>query len=152
MKIRIVTFAILAVSALSIGAATFARADDAGEIAYRKAVMSSIGGHMAAMATIIKKAGGQPADLAVHADGIAALSKIAGHIFPEGSEFGDTAALPAIWDKPDEFKKALSAFQTAAAHLSKVADGGDMQAFGPAFGGLAKACKGCHENFREKKQ
>lgn len=131
---------------------TSAFADDDGAIKYRKAVMKSIGGHMGAMAGIMKKTGGTPAHLKAHADGMASLSKMTADLFPDGSEFGDTTALPVIWEKPDEFKQAVQDFETAAAHLAQVAGSGDMAAFGPAFGQLGKTCKGCHENFREKKE
>ena len=84
-----------------------AMADEAGEIKYRKGVMQSIGGHMGNIANIIKGGTMNKANLQVHTDGLAALAGIAGSAFPEESAFGDTQALPAVWDKPEEFAKAL---------------------------------------------
>jgi len=129
-----------------------AMADEAGEIKYRKSVMRSIGGHMGAIVGILKGQTGNAANLATHTQGMADLAKIAGSIFPEGSDFGETEALPAIWDKPDEFAKAVKMLQDASANLNTAAQSGDMAATGAAFGGLGKACKNCHENFREKKK
>lgn len=129
-----------------------AMADDAGEIKYRKSVMKSIGGHMGAIAGIFKAETGNQTNLAVHTRGMAELATITGSIFPKGSDFGETEALPAVWEKPDDFAKAVKMFQDAAANLNSAAMSGDMAATGAAFGGLGKTCKNCHENFREKKQ
>ena len=129
-----------------------AMADDAGEIKYRKAVMKSIGGHMGAIAGIFKAQTGNSTNLGVHTQGMADLAKIAGSVFPAGSDFGETGALPAVWDKPDEFAMAVKMFEDAAAKLNSAAMSGDMAATGAAFGGVGKSCKNCHENFREKKQ
>lgn len=140
--------AVLAVSAFTPPA----MADGESEIKYRKAVMSSIGGHMGAMVGILKGGTVNTANFAVHAQGMAELSKIAATVFPEGSDFGETAALPAIWEKPAEFATAVKMFEEAAAKLNMAAMSGDMAASGAAFGELGKACKNCHENFREKKK
>jgi len=129
-----------------------AMADDAGEIKYRKSVMQSIGGHMGAIAGIFKAETGNSTNLGVHTQGIADLAKITASIFPAGSDFGETGALPIIWEKPDEFAMAVKMFEDAAANLNSAAMSGDMAATGAAFGGLGKTCKNCHENFREKKK
>jgi len=114
-------------------------------------VMKSVGGAMGGMAAVVK--GEAAAEHAVPlAHTMYEVSKVVPHIFPEGSDFGETEALPVIWEKPADFKLAVAAFQAAALNLSKVSHGGDMQAFGQAFGQLGKACKGCHENFRKKKK
>ncbi len=135
----------------ALGLAGQASADTDGEIKYRQSVMKAVGGHMGAMATILKGKGGSKENLAGHAHAMAELSKIAGGIFPEDSDFGETRALPVIWEKPVEFKQALTAFQTEAAKLVQVAKGGDMNAFGAQFKNLGGACGGCHKKFREKK-
>ncbi len=142
------TLAVLTVTALTAPA----MADEAGEIKYRKAVMRSIGGHMGAIVGIIKSSTGNAANFAVHTQGMAHLSKIVGSIFPKGSDFGETEALPAVWEKPAEFAKAVKMLEEAAAKLNTAALSGDMAKSGAAFGDLGKACKNCHENFREKKQ
>ena len=58
-----------------------------------------------------------------------------------------------IWKKPKEFKKILDAFKTESAKLVKIADGGDVKAFGDQFKALGKnVCGTCHKAFREKKK
>ncbi|NQV47846.1 MAG: cytochrome c [Rhodospirillaceae bacterium] len=124
---------------------------DSHEIKFRQSVMKSVGGAMGGLAAVLK---GQAS--AEHANALSHvmynLSLVVPHVFPEGSDFGETEALIVIWQKPADFKIAVQNFQSAALNLSKVTHGGDMQAFGQAFGALGKACKDCHENFRKKKE
>lgn len=139
--------AVLAVSAFTPAA----MADDAGEIKYRQSIMKSMGGHMGAIAGILKQETGNNAHLQMHSEAIMTLANITGTIFPKGSDFGETEALPAIWEKPADFAAAVKMLQDAANTLGAATMSGDMAATGAAFGGLGKACKNCHENFREKK-
>jgi cytochrome c556 len=145
----------LAVTATVLGltfAAPAAFADDAGEIKYRQSVMKSVGGHMGAIAAILGGATTNAADLQLHTDGMAALAGLAGNVFPKGSDFGETSALPVIWEKSDDFAKAVKMFQDSAATMAAAAKSGDMAQAGAAFAELGKSCKNCHETFREKKQ
>ncbi|MBL6946518.1 MAG: cytochrome c [Rhodospirillales bacterium] len=75
-----------------------------------------------------------------------------GDIFPKDSGMGKTGALPAIWEKPDDFAQAVAAFEDASVQFAMAANGGDMGAIGAALGGLGKSCGGCHKPFREKKK
>jgi len=118
-------------------------------IDYRESVMESIGGHMSALVAIVKGNVPYTSDAALHARAIEPLAKISGHIFPPESQTGKTEALPAIWEKPEKFKDAMTAFQTAAADLAKVADS-DPKSMAPAVGALGKSCKGCHDDFKKK--
>ena len=72
--------------------------------------------------------------------------------FPAGTgpETGKTQALAEIWAKPEEFKAAMKKFSDAAPKLTAAANAGDANAVKAAFGDVGKACKGCHEQFREK--
>lgn len=150
ISIRNILFTTLAATILSVGLARIASADQH-EIKFRKSIMKAVGGTMGGLAAVLKKQA--PAR---HAEPLAhtmyELSKVVPHIYPEDSDFGETAALPVIWEKPADFKKRIAAFQAAALNLSKVTHDGDMGAFGQAFVVLGKACKGCHENFRQKKE
>lgn len=127
-----------------------ALADNEGAFKYRQSVMKALAGHMGAAAGIIKGQVDLKDQLAGHADAIAALGKMTHNIFPKGSDVADTAALPAIWEKPDDFAKAVAAFETASAAFAGVAGGGDMQAIAAAFGAVGKSCGGCHQSYRKK--
>ena len=123
-------------------------ADAEKDIDYRKATFMVVGGHMKSMGTILKGRVHQ-SELKLHADGIRAMSAIVPTVFPEGSGDGKTAALPAIWEKPAEFKIVLNKFVAAANDMAEAVDSGEMSAIGPAIQKLGGACKGCHDNFRE---
>lgn len=128
---------------------------DEGAIKYRQSVMKAVGGHVGAMGSILKGEGGEMADFQAHASAIAGLAEIAAGIFPEGSDkmAGDTQAKMEIWEKPDEFKKVVAAFQERAKALEAAAEGGDKGKMAEALGALGKnACKACHDDFREKKK
>lgn len=76
--------------------------------------------------------------------------KIADH-FPAGTSTADgfdTEALPAIWEKPEEFKAAAQKLVDESAKLGTVAAGGDKAAVGAQAMAMGGACKGCHDRFR----
>ena len=76
--------------------------------------------------------------------------KIEGH-FPAGTSTADgfkTEALPAIWEKPEEFKAAAQKLVDESAKLASVAAEGDKAATGAQAMAMGGACKGCHDQFR----
>ena len=141
----------LAAVVLGAGFSIPAVADPAADIKYRQGVMKASGDHMGAAAAIIRGRAGDKSHLAGHAEAIAAIGRIVGDLFPAGSGQGNTAALPAIWEKPDDFRKAAQAFTDTSAKLAAAAKSGDMDAVKAAFGGVGKSCGGCHGPFRKKK-
>jgi len=147
----------LLTAAAAVMAATLTTASQAGEgdIKYRQAVMKAVGGHMGAMKTILQGKGGNKKDLAGHAHAMAELAKVSLTVFPEDSSKmeGNTRALDAIWEKPEDFKKVAQAFVTESAKLAEIAKKGDIKASAKQLGAMGKkACSGCHKPFREKKK
>ena len=128
-------------------AALIASANPEGEARYRQGVMTSVGGHMTAISMILRQ-GIHRDSLKFHADALAALAKKSQSIYPEGSDVGRSEALPAIWEKPDAFRKATQRFIDASEAFAKAADFGDQDALGQALRGLGGSCKGCHDDFR----
>jgi len=126
-----------------------ALADGEAEWEYRHAVMEAIGGHMVAMATILKK-GVHKDDLALHARGIATLAEVAPDVFPEGSDVSKSESLPAVWESRAEFDAAMDEFVKAAQDMAAAAESGEMSQIGPAINALGGACKGCHDDFRQE--
>ncbi|MDP9102560.1 MAG: cytochrome c [Pseudomonadota bacterium] len=59
-------------------------------------------------------------------------------------------ALPAVWQKPDEFKKDAANFATAAHAFNTAAQSGNAEAVRSGIPALGGACKACHEVFRAK--
>ena len=142
--------------ALALGVSAQALAVDEPEnvIKYRQAVMKSIGGHMGAIAGVVKGQVSYVDDVALHAQGMNSLSKIITGAFVKGTDNGSqkkTAALPKIWDDWAGFEKAAQALDTASANLVKVAASGDRQQIAAAFGEVGKACGGCHKPYRAEK-
>ena len=69
----------------------------------------------------------------------------------EGSKIaGFTRAKPDIWSEPDKFKQAQNGLTEAVSKLAAAAKSGDEAAMKAAAGGVGKACKGCHDDFRAK--
>lgn len=139
--------------ALVLGAAVCGQAGAAEPeeiIKYRQATMKALGGHMTALAQIVRGKVGFSEHLQRHAEAIAALEQDLKALFPEGSDFGETGALPEVWKKPAEFEKAASEASKAAEALVAAAKGASPGAIGPAFEGVGKTCKGCHDTFRKE--
>jgi len=71
--------------------------------------------------------------------------------FPKGTgpEAGvKTYALPAIWQKPDDFNRLGKAAHAEAAKLAQVAQGKDAGAVRAQVIATGKACKACHDPYR----
>ncbi len=115
-----------------------------GDAKYREHVMEAVGGHMQAMVDILKQEVSHGDHLSLHANAMADLGNIALTLFPAGSEAGD--ALPAIWERPEDFQEKLEAFPAAAEALQQAINGGGE--VGPAFQNLGQACKSCHDDYR----
>ena len=118
-----------------------------GDMDYRHHTMEAIGGHMQALFNILRGKVEHSDHLSVHAAALADLAEITPTLFPPGSA-GDTEALPAIWENPEDFAERLDAFKEATANLRDAAEtGSDLRA---AAQQLGQACKGCHDNYRKK--
>jgi len=75
-------------------------------------------------------------------------------LFPKGSTSEKSRALPAIWDKWDEFSKHPGKAKRAAQELAEAARAKDKGQVDVKVKTLGAACKGCHDPFRapEKKK
>jgi len=146
---RILVSSIVALSltlGFSIHVAAESSAEDAYE--YRESIMTALKGHAGAISKQIRGLAGEPAYAAKHARAIANLGTELHSVFQEGSAVEGSEALPAIWEKPEEFEAALNKAKEAMAALGDAADGGDLAQIGNAFMNVGKACKSCHEDFR----
>jgi cytochrome c556 len=119
-------------------------------IAQRKALMELQGATAIGMVMAMKA--GDTARLAKLAEPLAGSAKVLPSFFDKGTgpEAGKTAALPAIWEKWDEFKAAAAKLETESTKLADAAKEGNQAAVTAQFKALASACDGCHDNFRAK--
>jgi len=63
---------------------------------------------------------------------------------------GFTDVKPEVWNNPLKFKDAFDDNTAAIAKLAAAARSGDEAAMKSAVGGVGKACKGCHDDFKVK--
>lgn len=69
------------------------------------------------------------------------------HYTPESAN-EKSEAKPEVWSKPDEFKKEIEKFTTAAAALKTAAASGKLDDVKKPFGDVGQSCKSCHDTFR----
>ncbi len=142
----------LCLFALSPLAASAQEIDADAAIKYRKAVMTAVKGHNAAIKGIVTGKVPFNGSLKGHVAAINDLFSELNRIFPEGSDFGETNAKEAIWDKPEKFKATVDKAQKAAAALKQAVDsgasGGDLVKAYKQFG--KNSCASCHKQFKAK--
>ncbi|WP_295533056.1 cytochrome c [uncultured Thioclava sp.] len=120
----------------------------------RQGYFDLLGAQMAVLAPMAQgKMDFDAAKAKVAADNLAALAKVdVSPLFVPGTstdDLGDaTRALPAIWEKGDDFMAKATAMHEAAAAMPEAA--GSLETLQVAVGQLGGSCKGCHDNFRAK--
>ncbi len=88
--------------------------------------------------------------------GAVAVDQAAGKVygyFPAGTGPASgvkTSALPAIWEKNDEFKADAAKLVKAAAALHAAAASGNVDQVKAQFMAAGGTCKECHQNFRAR--
>ena len=90
----------------------------------------------------------RPGELQMHADALAATSATVVSLFPEGSEGGD--ALPLIWEEPDKVADASVALNEQLNALAAAVRSDNKAEIAGAFKAAGKACKGCHQRYKEE--
>lgn len=149
MKSLIAALLLAACGSLFVGSALAQKPEDA--IKYRRGVYAVMGWNFGPMAAMVK--GDRPYDAAAfsrHAEIVAFMSKLPLEGFVPGSDSGDTKAKPEIWLNMDDFKAKLEKMQGEAAKLAEVAKRGDLNAAKAQLGETGKACKACHDEYRNK--
>jgi cytochrome c556 len=151
------------IAALGIAVAACSGAPDSGNNAAgtaaagenpREAKFKAIGKANKSINEELKKASPSIDSVRTNAAAVADLASQLPGWFPAGSgaESGiETAALPAIWEKPEEFRKAAASFDARAKALVTATTGTDIAAIRTAATELGGTCKACHDQFRQKK-
>jgi cytochrome c556 len=146
------------VTLLPIGAAQAASGEEV--IKARITFMQEdIGGHWKPLAAFAKGGVGTLADVEKNAMAIVALSKKIPSHFPKDTGRGKypdklTRALPAIWEKPEEFSKAAQGLAEGSEKLAQLAKEGktdevvDMIGKSGSFNRTRIGCADCHKNFQ----
>jgi cytochrome c556 len=143
-KAMLAAFAVT--SMLSLQAIADTTPEDAAD--YRKAVMTALRGHIGAASMIVRGLVDDDGHLVSHAQGLADGARELGRVFQEGSNVGESEALPIIWEEPEAFAAAVAKTEEATAAFLAAAESGDEEAIGAAFRNVGMSCRGCHDNYR----
>ncbi|MGB1173576.1 MAG: c-type cytochrome [Marinobacterium sp.] len=143
---------VLTTLSCALFAAPLAQADRAEDaIEYRQGIFKAYGWHFGAMGAMVRgKVDYDAEQFAHHAKSFLAVAPLAAEGFVEGSDFGDTSAKDELWENLDDVNQRFVAMTEAAEKLV-AASGGELSDAKAAFGAVAKSCKGCHDNYREKR-
>lgn len=126
--------------------------DDGAEatIDYRQGLMRALGGNMASTAAIVVDGAEFGDNLLIHTRFLMDAMRDIPALFPEGSDFGETDALPAVWDDPETFAARSQDNYDAAVALHEAAESGDQAAIVAGFRAVGQSCRSCHEDFRRR--
>lgn len=114
--------------------------------------MKGFGKQMGVVKGVVVEGKGTLADVVTAAQAIEAGDAKIPSMFPQGTNAGESEALPVIWEKWSDFEGHATTMGQLAAKLEQAAASGDQAATLAAFGALGKdGCGGCHEIFRKKK-
>ena len=150
MRLRRVLLSFVAVG-VTVTAAVAADKDAKGIVAVRQNVMDANAGHITAIKFILTEVPDQIKLVPAQAQAIADSATVVPDLFPKGSDRPPSNALPAVWEKPGDFKAAAQKAHELAQKLAETAKGGDAKATLAAFGALGKeGCGGCHQTFRKR--
>ncbi len=145
---------VLAMLAVAIGGAVSAWAQMKPEdaIKYRQSAMFLVGQNFGPLAAMAQAKIPYDKDAAVmSADIVAFVSRLPLRGFQPGTDTGgNTKAKPEIWENMDDFKAKLEKMQQETAKLAEVAQSGDFNALKAQVGETGKACKACHDKYRNK--
>lgn len=120
------------------------------QIEYRQGVMEALGGNASAIsAVVIDGADEYRGNLETHARFIRDMTEDIPALFPEGSDFGDTDALPEIWEEPEKFEERADDTHEKAVALFQAVEEENEEEIGPRFRELGESCSACHDDFRE---
>lgn len=118
---------------------------------YRQSTFSMVKHHFGPMGAMMKgKVAFNAEAFAKNAAAVATLSQLAPNGFEVSGVSMESDAKDAIWENKAAFDEKMTAFQTASAALAEAAKSGDEGKMKKAFGPVAKSCKGCHTDYREK--
>ena len=144
LRLPMVAAAVAGLLVAHTAAAQFRKPQDA--IDYRRAAFTLMGTHFGRAAVMAY--GRVPFDAKAVADNVelaTLLSKLPYAGFVEGSDKGNTNALPKIWTEQDKFRAAAAKMQEEMVKLNAVAKTGNVDLIKAAVSDTDKACKACHE-------
>ncbi len=137
--------------AMAGNTAAFAAEDDEGAIKYRQSVMKGVGGHTGAIYQIVKNNNPNKGHLQAHARSLSDLMGMISAAFQQQTSGGKTRAKAEIWSDAAGFDSATRDAESAARAFSAAAGSGNEAEIANKLDVLLDTCKGCHRDYREKK-
>lgn len=129
-------------------------ADPAEQVKARQQHMKKLGGGMQTIGKFLKGEAGTVEDVQKAAAAIdeAAKADFAA-LFPQGTAapVAESAAKPELWQNLPKAQQQWTDLKPVADKLVAAAATGEKAQIGPAMQATGKACGGCHEDFRIKK-
>jgi len=141
--------AALAVTTALPAAAQFQRPDDA--VKYRKGAFFVMGQHFGRIGAMAN--GRVPFDATAataNAEIVATLAALPWAGFIDGTDKGDTRALPKIWSERAQFDAGAKKMQEEVQKLVAAAKSNNLEQLKAAFGAVGQTCKSCHDNYRKE--
>lgn len=129
-------------------AAQFQKPEDA--IKYRQSAMFVMANHVGRIGAMVNgKAPYDAAQAAANADVVATMSKLPYIGFIEGTPGTiKGSASPKIWTDRATFDERARKMQDAVANMAVVSKSNNLDQLKAAFDPVGKACKSCHDDFR----
>lgn len=133
------------------GNAAIADQDDENAIKYRQSVMKGVGGHTGAIHQIVKNNNPNKNHLQAHARALHDLMGMVAAAFQQKTNGGKTRAKPEIWSDASGFESVTRDAEAAAGAFSAAAGSGNAANIAEKLDVLLDTCKGCHREYRQKK-
>jgi cytochrome c556 len=151
MKMSIVAGGVVLALGTSISLSAMAQAKPDVLVKQRQAVMTLQGKYLGPIGAMMKGARPYDADVvATYATFLENLSRMPWDGFDASTKGEKSKAKPEVFSDPAKFKAAAELLETEVAKLGAAARAKNEAGVRAAFGGVAKACGGCHDAFREK--
>jgi cytochrome c556 len=144
--------ALIAAAGMAVAAgAAFAQQKPEDAIKYRQSALFILGQSFGPLAAMAQGKIPYDKDAAARDAGIAEfVSKLPWSRFGPGTDQGNTKAKPEIWLNLEDFRAKADKMQAEVAKLAQVARTGDFNALKMQVGETGKACKACHDEYRNK--
>ena len=143
---------LVALAAAAAAHSAFAQAKPEKVIEYRKAAFTVMAKHFTSLGDMANgKAPYDAKTAAFDGDVLAVVAGLPFTAFGPGTDKGaNTKAKPGIWTDQAKFKQADDDMQTQMVKLVAAAKSGSLDQLKAAWGPTGKACKSCHDSFKEK--
>jgi len=148
-KLLAAAVAIAALGGASLEALAQAKPDVL--VKQRQAAMTLQGKYLGPIGAMMKGAAPYNADVvALNATFLENLARMPWDGFDPSTKGEKSKAKPEVFSDTAKFRAAAETLEAETAKLGAVARAKNEAGVRAAFGGVAKACGGCHDTFREK--